>query len=134
MEFPMKINLSLADVKTAINFYLKNELGLTQELTNASITFKNARSYEDMSFEIDLAPKHKKEFITDLVKKEKEKDDSIETPSKENTDEPKSEVSNKTEEGETETEEIIEPSEPEGEQPKEPNTVADEYQSIFGNL
>ena len=63
----MKISINMGEVKTAICEYLKNELSITY-VNPDMIVFQNARSIEDMGFEVVLtSPSKTIKIIPDAV-------------------------------------------------------------------
>lgn len=63
----MKISINMSEVKTAICEYLKNELSITY-VNPDMIVFQNARSIEDMGFEVVLtSPSKTIKIIPDAV-------------------------------------------------------------------
>lgn len=69
----MKINMSLLEVEEALCSYLRDEFNL-DGIKKEDISFKNARSVEDMYFEINIKPKRQnyveraeKETIAEVV-------------------------------------------------------------------
>lgn len=72
----MKINMSLLEAEQALCSYLKNEFNLNN-ITAEDISFKNARSVEDMYFEISIKPRKvydepkEKRTIEEVITKKK---------------------------------------------------------------